>query len=75
MLLLGAAKPAQLDSYAEHIRKQVEDYGQTCWSIIYQADVRMRSEEFDRIRRRLSIAFFKLDPSNRALRNFQPTDP
>jgi hypothetical protein len=75
MLLLGAAKPAQLDSYAEHIRKQIEDYGQTCWSIVYQADVRMRSEEFDRIRRRLSIAFFKLDQSSRTLSTFQPTDP
>jgi hypothetical protein len=75
MLLLSAAKPAQLDSYAEHIRKQVEDYGQTCWSIVYQADVRMRSEEFDRIRRRLSIAYFKLDPSARTLNNFQPTEP
>jgi len=75
MLLLGAAKPAQLDSYAEHIRKQIEDYGQTCWSIVYQADVRMRSEEFDRIRRRLSIAYFKLDQSGRALSVFQPIDP
>ena len=35
----------------------------------------MRSEEFDRIRRRLSIAFFKLDPSDRLLHFFQPTDP
>jgi hypothetical protein len=75
LLLLGAAKPAQLDAYAEHIRKQAEMHGPTCWSIIYQADVRMRSEEFDRIRRRLSIEYFKLDPPGRVAHIFDPDEP
>ena len=35
-------------------------YGDRAWFLIYQADVRMRSEEFERIRRRLKAAH---DPS------------
>ena len=75
LLLLDIAKPAQLDSYAELIRKQSEEHGPTCWSIIYQADVRMRSEEFDRIRRRMSIDFYKLEPAARLVSYFNPADP
>jgi hypothetical protein len=75
LLLLDIAKPAQLDSYAEIIRKQSEEHGPTCWSIIYQADVRMRSEEFDRIRRRMSIDFYKLDQAAKLLSHFNPADP
>eukprot|EP00969_Alexandrium_andersonii_P244830 10818197-Alexandrium_andersonii.AAC.1 len=53
MLLLKQCSPEPLDLYGEHIRGLHEAYGNEAWFLIYQADVRMRSEEFDRIRRRL----------------------
>ena len=52
MLLLEACPVEHLDNYAEHIRKASLRYGQSCWFIVYQADVRMRSEHLERIRRR-----------------------
>jgi hypothetical protein len=53
--MLGAADPAHLDNYSELIRSYDETFGPVCWPIIYVADTRCRSEEFDRIKRRLSI--------------------
>ncbi len=32
-------------------------YGPDCWLLIYQADVRMRGEHFERLRRKLQINF------------------
>jgi hypothetical protein len=57
LLLLGSVKPERLDLYGEHIRSFITTYGPTCWFLVYQADVRMRSEHFERIRRRLQIEF------------------
>jgi hypothetical protein len=53
MLLQGAVEPAHLDNYAELLRKLNETLGPACWPFIYQADVRNRFEEFERIRRRI----------------------
>ena len=53
LLLLDACSPEPLDLYGEHIRSLRERLGDEVWFLIYQADVRMRSEEFERIRRRL----------------------
>eukprot|EP00969_Alexandrium_andersonii_P173378 7664441-Alexandrium_andersonii.AAC.1 len=50
MLLLEQCNPEPLDLYGEYIRVLHETYGSECWCLIYQADVRMRSEEFERIR-------------------------
>ena len=55
LLLLDAVKPEPLELYGEHIRALANDYGPSCWFLIYQADVRMRSEEFERLRRRTAI--------------------
>ena len=55
-LLLGAASAERLDSYCEHIRSLHSRFGSECWGLIYMADVHMRSEQFERIRRRLEIA-------------------
>ena len=52
MLLLQASKPEPLDLYGELMRTMSQTYGPSCWFLIYQADVRMRSEELERIRRR-----------------------
>ncbi len=68
-LLLGGFKPERLDLYGEHLRSFLTTYGPDCWFLIYQADVRMRSEHFERIRRRLQINFdtglveFGFDPT------------
>jgi hypothetical protein len=52
-LLLKAVDPEHLDNYGEYIRALVNRYGEDCWFIIYLADVRMRSEQFERVRRTL----------------------
>ena len=51
-LLLEVADPEILDNYGELIRSFVTTYGARAWFIVYNADIRMRSEHFDRIRRR-----------------------
>jgi hypothetical protein len=55
LLLLDAVQPERLEHYGEHLRSFLNTYGAECWFIIYQADVRMRSEQFERLRRRLHI--------------------
>ena len=52
LVLLDIVPPEPLVAYAEHIRNLSSEFGPSCWFLIYQADVRMRSEEFERIRRR-----------------------
>eukprot|EP00969_Alexandrium_andersonii_P079766 3517037-Alexandrium_andersonii.AAC.1 len=53
MLLLKQCSPEPLDLYGEHLRSRHEACGNEVWFLVYQADVRMRSEELERIRRRL----------------------
>ena len=48
LLLLGAARPASLDSYAETVRTLAGRYG---WDAVYPAENKMRKYEFERIRR------------------------
>jgi len=50
-LLLGAVETELLDNYGELVRGFHNTYGHEAWFIIYMADVRMRNEHFDRIRR------------------------
>jgi len=52
LLLLRAVQPERLDAYGEHVRTLNDRFGASSWFIIYQADVRMRQEEFERIQRR-----------------------
>ena len=52
-LILDVAQAEHLDNYGEKIRDYHDLYGHACWWLIYQADLRMRAEEFERIRRRL----------------------
>lgn len=56
LLLLEVVPPEILDAYGEFIREQNTAYGPDAWFLVYQADVRMRSEHFDRIRRRAERA-------------------
>ena len=52
LLLLRAVQPERIDAYGEHIRTLADRFGSDVWFIVYQADVRMRQEEFERIQRR-----------------------
>ena len=50
-LLLDAVATETLDNYGELIRGFVSQYGDGVWFLVYNADVRMRAERFQRLRR------------------------
>ena len=52
LILLNVVTPARLDAYEERIWRYVQTFPDTAWGLIYQADVRMRSERMERLRRR-----------------------
>ena len=54
LLLLGVVDSERLESYMEFIKDLHSQFGHDCWGIIYRADVRMRTEFMDRIRRSLN---------------------
>jgi hypothetical protein len=57
-VLLDQIDREKLDAYAEHIRALSIRYakgGNDTWAIVYSADVRMRRERFERIRRVLEL--------------------
>jgi hypothetical protein len=57
-VLLDQIDREKLDSYAEHIRALSIRYakgGTDTWAIVYAADVRMRRERFERLRRMLEL--------------------
>ena len=50
-LLLNVVSTETLDNYGELIRGFTTQYGDGIWFIVYTADVRMRAERFQRLRR------------------------
>ena len=52
-IMLEVVEPQRMDNYINHIGKLSRNYGKACWSIIYQADCEMRTNEFARIKGRL----------------------
>ena len=50
--MLGAVAPASLDRYRFMIADYIRFYSPTTWSIVYQADARMRLEHVQSLRRR-----------------------
>ena len=62
LTLLGTVRTERLRQYSEAIRGYITMYGPSIWPIIYQADVRMRSEQFERIRRAAEIELSRLPP-------------
>ena len=50
-IMFEEISPARLDAYEKHIRNYHERYGRDCWALIYQADVRSRLENCERLRR------------------------
>jgi hypothetical protein len=53
LILFEAVSPEVLDNYAELIRKFSKAYNEQVWFILYQADVRMRQEHFERLIRKM----------------------
>ena len=62
LTLLGTVRTERLRQYSEAIRGYITLYGPSIWPIVYQADVRMRSEQFERIRRAAEIELSRLPP-------------
>ena len=54
LIMLMAVLPPVVCRYRDFVVKMVRTHGAHCWAIIYQAEVRMRREVFDRIKRRLA---------------------
>ena len=53
MLLLQAAESERLDAYMDFVKDLNNQFSHECWGIIYKAEVRMRSEYMERIKRDL----------------------
>ena len=73
-LLLDVAPPEVLDNYGEMVRGFHATYGGQCWFIIYTADVRMRSEQFERLRRHVERDHQQAT-SRMLSSNFDPAKP
>lgn len=54
-IMLDLSTPSRIDGYIDLIKSYVVRYGAACCYLIYQADVRMRLEQAERIRRRGEI--------------------
>jgi len=52
LIMQEAVSPEELDAYHNHIADYAARYGDRCWPTIYQADVCMRQERMQTIRRR-----------------------
>ena len=52
LIMLGAVSPAACDRYRDNIKAYVQCYGAQCWTVIYQADVRVRRELVVRVKRK-----------------------
>ena len=68
-----------LDNYAEHIKSLDTNWNGKYWFLISMADYRMRSEHFERIRRRIELYHTQLAAANpdiaKALTCFDPQRP
>jgi len=53
---LGAVSRTKLERYEQKITQLVEEHGSDSWWLVYLADVKMRSERMERIRRRTEQA-------------------
>ena len=75
VLLLRQVRTERLRAYAEHIRGFVLQFGPQCWPIVYQADVRFRSEHFDRMWRQAESLYYSLSPEAQRSAAFSPALP
>ncbi len=71
MIMLGQASSASLEAYEEKIRQvATEDFPAQCWFLIYQADVRARSEYWDKF-----LRITQLEQSKKAIDGFDKSLP
>ena len=58
-ILLGAVDVGTLDEYRSYQRRFHARFGDSCYALQYQSDVRMRSEQMGRLRRQAEASFQK----------------
>jgi hypothetical protein len=75
LLLLGAVRVERLKQYSELIRSFLLQYGSSVWPIVYQADVRMRLEQFERLRRGAEIELARLPAGVTQTPTYDPALP
>jgi hypothetical protein len=66
--------PSTCDNYKKKIGNYIERYGDNCWAIIYQADVRTRLEQAERTKRRLLSEKVKADSLGK-VHDYDPSKP
>eukprot|EP00971_Amphidinium_carterae_P212593 4219194-Amphidinium_carterae.1 len=71
--MLGAVDLGRLDAYMAHIKRYAARYS-GCWSKIYEAEVKMRSDQMDRIKRDLEEAAARAAAAGKA-HDYDPTRP
>ena len=76
MLYLEEATVAALDGYRDHVQEMAQTYP-TCWFIVYNADVRCRSEQLEHILRDASASVLTDHEAGQkaALNGFDETKP
>ena len=71
MIMLGQASAATLDAYEAKIRQySTEDFPVQWWFLIYLADVRARSEYWDKL-----LRVTQLEHAKKAIDGFDPDLP
>jgi len=73
-IMLKILSPAAADGYRDHIHRLYNRYGQTIWLMLYQTDVRFRSEHSERIRRRGEVLRARA-VANNTTSEFDPNQP
>ena len=79
LIMLNVSEPEFIDNYADHIKELDALYQGRLWFLICMADFRMRTEHFERMRRRLELEHDKLTLASpsvaAALVQFDPSRP
>jgi hypothetical protein len=75
LLLLKAVRVERLKQYSELIRAFLLQYGPSVWPIVYQADVRMRLEHFEKLRRGAEIELSRLPAGVTRTPTYDPALP
>jgi len=72
--MIGIASVSALDCYYEHVKRLHAMFGSDLWLLLYQTDMRMRMEQWERIRRRGATERNTLE-SLGAVHGFNPDRP
>ena len=70
--LIGIVLAGPLQAYADLIRNFVNQYPASCWFIIYQAELLIRSESFERLRRHAQVAYDSLSQAEKDKSDINP---